>query len=202
MEDMQTAESITLSSGHTILFDKTDMDLVLSYSWEVSHRGYVVRKARHNESKNATRSISMHRNIMGLQTGGGGMVDHINGNKLDNRRCNLRAANQYTNQWNRGKPNIPTTSRFKGVRWVESDRKWRSAIVLFRKSHSLGQYEREESAALSYEIAAQLIHGEFAKLKILSPTTVKDIPTSLENIILLAKVIAITSERIPLLRII
>lgn len=101
----------------------------------------------------------MHRLITGA--GAGQQVDHINGNKLDNRRSNLRLCTQSENMRNRGATAL-NTSGFKGVHWSANDRKWRAGIKVEGKRIFLGLYLSKEEAAEAYNRAAESLHGLFA----------------------------------------
>lgn len=103
----------------------------------------------------------MHREIMGLSIGDQREVDHINGNRLDNRRCNLRLATHEQNMHNarRRKDN---SSGFKGVSWKVRDRKWYAAIEISGKRIHLGVFDTAEEAHVAYCGAADRLHGEFA----------------------------------------
>jgi hypothetical protein len=79
------------------------------------------------------------------------MLDHINGDKTDNRICNLRISNKYKNQWNR-------FDEIKGYSWSARDNKWKSTIKANGKSIFLGLYETEEEARQSYLLAKEKYH--------------------------------------------
>lgn len=96
---------------------------------------------------------------------GGGDIDHINGDGLDNRRANLRRATRRQNIANSGS-RVDTTSRFKGVSWSEHAQAWQVHIRLERKSKYLGLYEHEDEAALVYDSVAHETYGEFARLNL------------------------------------
>lgn len=93
----------------------------------------------------------------------GEMVDHINGDGLDNRRCNLRIVTRRQNSLN-SKPKSNTSSKFKGVSRRKNSKKWVASINIYRKSHYLGAFEDEEKAALAYNEAAKMHYGEYAYL--------------------------------------
>lgn len=105
----------------------------------------------------------MHRFIMGLETPG--FVDHINHDKLDNRRENLRIANHSTNQANsimRG-----GTSQYKGVmrlKRVRTGNTWRARIKVAGVNIYLGYYKTEREAALAYNRAAVKHFRKYALL--------------------------------------
>lgn len=90
-------------------------------------------------------------------------IDHINGDKSDNRLANLREATLSENQHNRGCP-ITNTSGFKGVSWCRRTKLWHAAIKVSRRSINLGYFDRPEDAAKTYEAAALKYHGEFARM--------------------------------------
>jgi len=95
------------------------------------------------------------------------IVDHINRNPLDNRRCNLRLVSHRENTLNRSKCVQPASSRFIGVSKT-SRGKWASRIMLDGKITALGTYASEIEAARAYNVAAIQRSQEFASLNVLS----------------------------------
>ncbi len=87
-------------------------------------------------------------------------VDHIDGNKLNCRRANLRTCTHAENIRNR-KKHKNGSSRFKGVH--NDGVRWRARIKLNGKAKSLGTYRTEIEAALAYDRAAREMFGEFAR---------------------------------------
>ena len=88
-------------------------------------------------------------------------IDHINGDKLDNRIENLRAATVGQNQHNR-KTNANNTSGYKGVSWNKALKKWTARITLERKIIHLGYFANVEEAAEVVRKAREELHGSFA----------------------------------------
>ena len=90
-------------------------------------------------------------------------VDHINRNKLDNRRCNLRVASNSQNCRNRekGKNN---TSGYKGVSYKKKNKKFAARITVDGRMHNLGLFKTAEEASLVYNAAAVRFHKDFACL--------------------------------------
>jgi hypothetical protein len=112
-------------------------------------------------TKNNVRlNIRMHRFI--LKPPPGKQVDHINGNGLDNRRCNLRVCTNSENQQNRHK--VCSNSGFKGVSWDKNENKWRTKIGVKGKTIHIGYYDEKLDAAHAYDVAANSYFGVFAKL--------------------------------------
>jgi hypothetical protein len=88
-------------------------------------------------------------------------IDHINGDKLDNRIENLRAATVGQNQHNR-RTNANNTSGYKGVSWNKALKKWTARITLERKIIHLGYFANVEEAAEVVRKAREELHGDFA----------------------------------------
>ena len=89
------------------------------------------------------------------------LIDHINGDRLDNRMSNLRICSKAQNIRN---SKMKRTNRcgLKGVHWHKPTGKWRASITVDRKNISLGLYTNPEEAHAAYTAAADLMHGEFA----------------------------------------
>ncbi len=95
----------------------------------------------------------MHAVIVG--TPKGMQTDHINGNGLDNRRENLRVVTHRKNAQNR---HTPKSSKYPGVTWHKSARKWQAQIRVAGKKHHLGLYEDEETAGIVYAMACTSVN--------------------------------------------
>lgn len=93
-----------------------------------------------------------------------GMIDHKNGNKLDNKIENLREANDFENQYNRPAPK-DNRSGYKGVSFCRQTGNWQSAIGYNGKRKHLGRYKTKEEAYEAYCMAAKELHANFVRLK-------------------------------------
>lgn len=122
------------------LIDPRDADAA-AYYWVMARDGYPYRPAQGIEMGGVKR-ISLHRHIMGDDCMGL-EVDHINRNRLDCRRANLRVVTRQENAWNTGIPRN-NASGAKGVRFAKGC--WEAYIVVKRKWISLGCYQKKENA--------------------------------------------------------
>lgn len=96
------------------------------------------------------------------------VIDHINGDGLDNRRSNLREVTHAENLQNRGMQ-TNNKSGYKGVHWHKKDRRWHAEIRANKRRHYLGSFATAIEAAKAYDRAAQEYHGAFARMNF--PTT-------------------------------
>lgn len=137
------------------LIDDEDYDRVTKYKWYLNNkyaRGFV------NGAK-----IYLHRFVLNLAKEDKTMVDHINDNKLDCQKHNLRKCTNKQNTSNQKKRTKLATSKYKGVCWSESHKKWRATINNNRKHKHIGRFENEEVAARAYDYYANKYFGEFAR---------------------------------------
>ena len=89
-------------------------------------------------------------------------IDHINGDSLDNRIENLRAATQSQNSANKKTPKN-NTSGFKGVYYDKTRNRWEASIMVRGKREKLGRYKTPQEAAIAYRDAAVQHFGDFAR---------------------------------------
>lgn len=109
-----------------------------------------------------SKTYSVARIIMGCKRDDGYDIDHIDGNRLNNRKNNLRKCTHAQNCANRVK-SCKSSSKYKGVSWDKTRKKWQASITYNKRSIGLGRYDDEILAAIAYDDAALLYHGEFAR---------------------------------------
>lgn len=145
-----------------VLIDDEDWNLIKDFTWypwsTKRHNSIYVRAAVPGIRG---KEVRLHRLIMNAKPGQ--LIDHKNGNALDNRKENLRITNSLGNNMNSTKRKS-STSKFKGVHWGTREQKWKCQIQYNKKKIALGTYNSEIEAAKAYNKAALLYHGEYARL--------------------------------------
>lgn len=153
-------ERIILTRGAYTIVDKQDAEKVKGTAWWVRKAGksFYATTKRIDSDKGST--VDMHRIILELSPGDGKIVDHINGNGLDNRRCNLRIVTTKVNNHN-FRRTAEKTSKFKGVSYHKQDDYWVTCIRINGKP--IRKYHRSElKAAACYDKLAADHYGELA----------------------------------------
>lgn len=157
----QNTRLIPLTRGQFAIVDAADYDWLMQWKWHCAH-GYAVRTTRSlANGKECRRHLRMHRLI--IDAPNEFEVDHINCNRLDNRRSNLRLCSKAENRTNRGACKNATSS-YCGVYWKRSRNKWVASIRTNKQSRHLGQFDSEIDAARAYDSACIQLHGKFAHL--------------------------------------
>lgn len=140
-----------------VVVDAEDMHLLLGARWYRNFFGYAVTSARVAQGRRQ-QTVYLHRVITGAQVGQ--VVDHANGDILDNRRMNLRLCTHADNARNGIKPVSKT-----GYRGVSpSGRGYKAQICVNRKIVHLGKFADPADAARAYDAASLKMHGAFAVL--------------------------------------
>lgn len=153
---MAVAE-IPLTQGLVAIVDEAEVDAVLSAGpWHaVRDKGtWYARRSNHRWYGQPT---AMHSVLTGWP-----LVDHVNGNGLDNRRSNLRPATVQQNNRNAARPSH-NTSGFKGVSLYRRTGRWRASITVDGQAMHLGYFDAADEAARAYDAAALHHFGEFAR---------------------------------------
>lgn len=164
------SKKIPLSKGKFAIVDDGDFALLSKRSWHLGTWGYATTTklkfdegfvSQQKKSHRGHGSIFMHRLLVGAKSGE--IVDHVNKNKLDNRRKNLRRCTKAQNSFNCKKRKI-NKSGYKGVSWSKSNYGWIAQIVSNRQKFHLGTFKKKIDAAKAYNLAAKKLHGSFANL--------------------------------------
>lgn len=145
-----------LGEGKYATVDSSSYHLVKKYKWYLHNAGYAFAKIKQ-------KTVLMHRLIMLAKENE--CIDHANGDRLDNRKSNLRACSHSENLFNKG-PLKRNKSGYKGVVFEKRSKKnpWVAYVRANGKNINLGCYPTKEEAALSYNKAALKYHGKFAFL--------------------------------------
>lgn len=152
-------KTLQLYSGESVLVDDDDYTIHSKVKWQLSPTGYVARSV----STNAVRKrVYLHRLIMNCPVGL--VVDHINRNRLDNRKSNLRVCTQKQNTiagngWEKAE------IKYKGVSYMRSGGK--KVLHKFRariNKKQIGTFNTPEEAAKAYDQEAKRLYGEYAYL--------------------------------------
>lgn len=143
--------------GLFAVVDEADYEELAKYKWDLTGHRYAARQWQKDRIKNYS---YMHREIMNPPAGM--IVDHINGDPLDNRRSNLRICTLADNAHNSKTPKN-NTSGFKGVYFYKARGKYTARIMAARKSYNLGYFNTALEASAAYQAAAKIYHGEFAR---------------------------------------
>lgn len=156
-------KKIKLTQGKFALVDDEDFEYLNQWKWYFSDTGYAIRKeyiggGRKNQKQ---KIIRMHRIIN--KTPDSFYTDHINSDKLDNRKENLRNSSMLQNNLNTTKRKN-CTSKYKGVHWDRLNNKWRVCIDINKRTIHAGRFLSEIEAAKAYNGLAIKYHGKFAKL--------------------------------------
>jgi hypothetical protein len=153
---------IPLTQGRFAIVDPQDYPRLSRYKWRLCRtKGKNVLYAERSIRQPGGRysRLLMHRQLIKIPEGF--VIDHINGNGLDNRRANLRLATVAQNAWNSRKRN--PRSGYKGVCFASDKGLWRAAIVCHGRRIHLGYFKDKITAAKAYDSAAKKYYGEFAK---------------------------------------
>jgi hypothetical protein len=156
------AKEIILTQGKVAIVDDEDFEYLNQWKWHThkNHNNfYAVRCITISNSKQS--QIKMHRLI--AKPTKDMVVDHIDGNALNNQKINLRICTSIQNSINR-KLNVNNKTGYKGVNYIQTLNKYRAYINTNRIRKHLGCFINPKDAAKAYNAAALKYHGEFANL--------------------------------------
>lgn len=133
-------KEIKLTSGMSTVVDDSDYEWLSRYKWSFDRYAYRTKQLPNGRK----RSERMHRLIMNPPVGM--VVDHINGDKLDNRRENLRVVSQSVNARNIHNPKTKKVPAPQCVTWDEFRSKWKAQICVNYKKIWVGRFSTKEEA--------------------------------------------------------
>lgn len=151
-------QSIRLRNGVCAYLDDADYDRSTDFHWHKTLNGYAAGSV---VEQGVRKRVYLHRWLMNAQPGQ--LVDHIDGNKLNNRRSNLRLVTRSQNQANRRR-NRTSRSRYKGVTWHKRRRLWMARIQVRGRRITIGYYADPLHAAYEYDAFARNYFGEYARV--------------------------------------
>ena len=152
-------KEIPLSNGGVALVDDEDYERVASGpKWQYHALRHRYRTYGYAQRKVCGRTQLLHRLILNAPRGA--IVDHINGDGLNNTRANLRICSYAQNTQNRRKSAARASSRFIGVYWHKRNRAWAVEVGV----ELVGYFHDEEAAGRAYDKTARKRYGEFARL--------------------------------------
>lgn len=140
------------SDGSKFLFDFCDAELIASRGWHMSKRGYVAGKDHRKERP-------LHKLMIEVDSGFD--IDHINRDKTDYRRSNLRVCSHQHNCFNQKRRNT-NSSGFNGVSFAKNVGKYESYIHKDGVKYGLGYYVSPVEAAIVRDAAADYFFGEYS----------------------------------------
>lgn len=140
-------KKIKLNHNKIAIVDDEDFEYLSKFKWRYTINGYASRTKR---------NIYMARVIMKAKSGE--YIDHINMNKLDNRKSNLRITTNQQNNWNKRFYGKYTT---KGVSMLKNG-KYRAYIVHNYKQIFIGNFQNKIEAMMAYDLKCTELRGKFA----------------------------------------
>lgn len=143
-ENNNYAYGYTSNTNHIFYIDKEDIDLCNIYTWSENDQGYIISRI------NGT-IVRLHRML--LKCDKNKVVDHINHNTYDNRKCNLRVVSRSQNNMNKD---------CKGVCFDKSKQKYMAYIGFNSKCHFIGYFDTEDEAILARKNAEDKYFQEYS----------------------------------------
>ena len=149
---------VPLSQGKIAIVDAADVPFLQNHNWYFAG-GYAKTNMLQDDGKR--HPVRMHRLL--IQTPTNLHTDHVNGDRLDNRRQNLRVATASENLCNRG-AQVNNTTGLKGVHFFKRTGRWQAHIKIQGKRIHLGYHSTPEEAHAAYAKASAAMHREFGRL--------------------------------------
>lgn len=149
---------VKLTRGEYAIVDDEDFEKVSKFIWFATGDGRGHIYARRNA--NSLSQISALHNMI-IDVPSGYIIDHINGNTLDNRKENLRVATYRQNSLNKG---FAHNRKVKGVSWIKKNKAYRAYITPYRRQRHIGCFKKLDDAKRAYDVEAIKEFGVWARL--------------------------------------
>ena len=151
-------KTIQLTQGKETVVDDADFDYLNQHKWFCVYIGYAPKYPYAFRKVNG-KAITMHRFLLAPEKGF--VIDHVNGDGLDNRRSNLRVCTQRQNTYNR-RPNRSSRSGIKGVSFSTANPSKPWVAVIGKPRRYLGSFRTKEEAGQTYAAAALEMYDQYA----------------------------------------
>jgi hypothetical protein len=161
-------KDVIVQNGNIMLVSKCDINLIMNFKWYLGSSGYPCTYGTYDGSiKFGNCPVSLHQLIFG-KLEKGYVIDHINRNKLDNRRDNLRVCTSLQNSYNKSRPKN-SKNKYKGVKKIipknnKNNSKYIATITKDGVRHEIRNIQTEEEAAKIYDMMAEELFGQYAGL--------------------------------------
>jgi hypothetical protein len=156
-----TFRLIPLTKGKFAKVSPRDYPVMMKYKWCARRTPQTFYASFYRNKNGRQKIVSMHNLIMTPPAGF--IVDHIDGDGLNNCRPNLRLATPAQNSRNT-RAKVNGISKYKGVCPEKRRKCWRATLTVDGKQIHVGQFKSEIEAAKAYDVAAKKYHGKFARL--------------------------------------
>ncbi len=153
---------IPVNIPNGFLMDGEDYPIILGRHLTLSGGGNGQRYVYVVATWPSRSNVALHRLVMRAPKGM--QVDHINGDRLDNRKSNLRLVSAKQNRRNMATWSTKKSSKYKGVHFCNTTNKFKARIVVDYKKKFIGSYDDEVAAALAYDAKARELFGQHACL--------------------------------------
>jgi hypothetical protein len=151
---------IKLTNGGEAFVDDEDFERLSKYTWRRKDDGRTsYAKAYGGGGRKNRITLLMHRKLMEVPRGV--VIDHVDGNGLNNQKNNLRVCTCEQNHWNRHRLNSNNTSGYRGVSWDKKTNKWLVRVGYDGKRVYGGLFENRDSAVVVYKKITSELYGEY-----------------------------------------
>lgn len=142
-------KTFKLKKGQEVLIDDDDYDLVTKHGWQLNSTGYVRRSSVKTDGFNKRKTILLHRFLLGFPDC---EIDHLNGNRLDNRRCNLKLSNRTKNIFNK---------KTKGyIDFCKKGNYYSPVIKILKTKINLGSFKQKRKAEIVLSKFIKYLNGD------------------------------------------